>query len=92
LEYVFGALLDASVTPKQKSFLRSILRATIIAFPEPSLRTIQHLVTNGWKKYESYIPQLPADLQDFFNIEWKDYDATRNELKWRIRLLFENPM
>src|SRR5262245_59867110 len=27
LEYIFGALLGASVTPKQQSFLRSLLRA-----------------------------------------------------------------
>ena len=90
LEYIFGVLLDATVTPKQRAFLRSILRAAIISLPDPTIYTIRKLIVSGWNEYEQYIPQLPHDLQDFFYVEWRDYDATRSELKWRFRLLFEN--
>src|SRR5262249_58641365 len=41
LEYIFGALLEANVTPMQKSLLRSILRAVVIGFPQPTLQPIQ---------------------------------------------------
>src|SRR5262249_2454728 len=92
LEYIFGALLEANVTPMQKALLRSILRAIVIGFPEPTLQTIQDLITNGPEDYRQYIEKLPQDLQEFFNNEWKDYDRTRGELKWRIRLVMENDL
>src|SRR5262249_9586670 len=92
LEYIFGALLEANVTPKQKSLLRSILRAIVIGFPDPTLQTVQDIINNGLDGYRQYIQKLPPDLQDFFNKEWKDYDATRSELKWRIRLVMENDL
>ncbi len=92
LEYIFGVLLEAGVTPKQKALLRSILRAIVIGFPDPTLRTIQDIITVGPRKYQTHIDKLPADLQEFFNQEWKDYDSTRSELKWRMRLLLENDL
>jgi type IV secretory pathway VirB4 component len=92
LEYIFGALLEANVTPMQKALLRTILRAVIIAFPNPNLHTIQDIITNGPSPYKEYIDQLPPDLQEFFTKEWKDYDRTRGELKWRFRLLLENDL
>src|SRR5262249_32437823 len=92
LEYIFGALLEANVTPKQKSLLRSILRAIVIGFPDPTLQTVQDIINNGLDGYRQYIQKLPPDLQDCFNKEWKDYDATRSELKWRIRLVMENDL
>src|SRR6266702_2532683 len=36
LEYIFGAILEATATPMQKALLRTILRAVIIAFPNPT--------------------------------------------------------
>ena len=92
LEYIFSVLLEANVTPMQKALLRSILRAVVIAFPEPTLQTIQDIITSGPAKYRPYIDKLPPDLHEFFNNEWRDYDRTRNELKWRFRLLLENDL
>jgi transposase len=43
-------------------------------------------------RYKGYIANLPPDLQEFFENEWRDYDATRSELKWRIRLVLENEL
>src|SRR6266536_678594 len=73
LEYIFGALLEANVTPKQKALLRSILRAVVIGFPNPTLQTVQDLINHGPRPYQRYIDQLPEDLQLFFNKEWGDY-------------------
>src|SRR5262249_30259213 len=71
---------------------RTILRAVVIGFPEPTLQTIQDIITNGPEGYRQHIAQLPPDLQEFFNNEWKDYDRTRGELKWRMRYLLENDL
>src|SRR5215831_18615000 len=92
LEYIFGGLLEANVTPLQKGLLRTLIRAVIIAFPNPTLQTIWRLLTAGWEPFKEYVPQLPTDLQDFFKYEWRDYDRTRGELKWRFRLLLENDL
>ena len=95
LEYIFGSLLDANVTPKQKSLVRSVLRAVIVGFPNPTLHLVRNIISLSpieLRRYQSNINQLPPDLQDFFNLEWKDYDTTRNELKWRMRLLLENDL
>jgi len=87
IEYVLGALLEAKITPMQKSFFDSLLHAVILAFPNPSLTTIQDLLTHGPAHFEQYTRNLPEDLQNFFKIEWRDYDRTRGELKWRMRLI-----
>lgn len=92
LEYVFGALLDATTTPKQKALLRTILRAVVTGFPDPTLHTVQNIINKGPAPYTTYIQQLPPDLQDFFNNEWKSYESTCTELKWRIRLVMENDL
>jgi type IV secretory pathway VirB4 component len=92
LEYIFGVLLDASVTPMQKSLLRSILRAVVTAFPEPTLHTIWELIIRGPAQFREYIDRLPDDLREVFTTEWKSYDRTRSELKWRMRLLLENDL
>lgn len=90
LEYIFSGLLDAQATAKQTGFLRSILRAVILAVPNPTLSTVQDVISNGPQKYKNEIRNLPPDLQDLFGSEWKTYENTREELKWRLRLLMEN--
>ena len=87
IEYVLSALLEARLTPMQKSFFDSLIRALILAFPEPTLLTVQSVINEGPKPYQRYIQALPDDLQRFFQYEWSDYDRTRSELKWRLRLI-----
>jgi hypothetical protein len=89
LLYIFGALLDAEVTAMQEAFLRPLLRAIVVAHPEPTLATLQRIITNGPK---GQFTDLPPDLQEFFEVEWSDYVTTRNQLKWRMRLLLDNPL
>jgi hypothetical protein len=96
VEYIFGAMLEASVTPKQKGLLRSLLRACVMGIPNSTVLTIQDLIISGPENYRHYIQHLPPDLQHLFdtskNGEWHSYDATLNELKWRMRLLLESDL
>jgi hypothetical protein len=87
IEYILGALLEAKITPMQQSFFHSLLNAVMLAFPEPTLLTVQSLINDGPKRYAEYIDRLPEDLQRFFDQEWGDYERTRSELKWRLRLI-----
>jgi hypothetical protein len=92
LEYIFSSLLESKMTPLQTVLFRSVLRALIIAFPNPTLDTFRDLITNGYKKYDEHIRKLPQDLQDFFYKEFdtKIYEDRKREITWRLRLLLEN--
>jgi hypothetical protein len=92
LEYIFSSLLESKMTPLQTVLFRSVLRALIIAFPNPTLETFRDLISNGFGKYEEYIQKLPQDLQDFFYNEFntKVYEDRKREIVWRLRLLLEN--
>lgn len=93
IEYIFGAILGAGITPKQQALLRSLLRACIIGIPSPTLLTVQDLLIRGPEPYHSHIKSLPSDLQYLFDTGrkggWSTYDTTRNELNWRLQLLLE---
>jgi hypothetical protein len=92
LEYLFASLLEFKMTAMQTTLFRSVLRALVIAFPNPTLETFRDLLTNGYEKYRSYIEQLPADLQDFFNKDFNErgYADRRREVLQRLRLLLDN--
>ena len=92
LEYIFSSLLESKMTALQTVLFRSVLRALIIAFPNPTLETFRDLISNGFGKYEQYIQKLPHDLQDFFYTEFntKIYEDRKREIVWRLRLLLEN--
>jgi hypothetical protein len=87
--YIFGGLANASITAKQEAFLRPLLRGMILAFPEPTLATLQKVI-NDKREYDQYIAKLPDDLRHFFDVEWSEYNSTRSELTWRLRLLLDN--
>ncbi|UPJ35866.1 hypothetical protein IVB45_02300 [Bradyrhizobium sp. 4] len=90
LLFLFTAIAEnAKVTPKQEAFLRPLLRAMVTGFPDPTLATLQTVI-NDKRPFQSHIQQLPPDLRNFFDVEWGDYDATRSELTWRLRLLLDN--
>jgi hypothetical protein len=92
LEYVFSSLLESKMTPLQTVLFRSILRALITAFPNPTLETFRDILTNGIERYADYVGKLPQDLKDFFLKEFntKVYEDRRKEIVWRLRLLLEN--
>ena len=90
LEYIFGALLQGALTPKQSAFFRAVLRSLILAFPNPTLEDFRQIVANGKRHVSNIIPKLPKDLQDFYNVEFSQYDSTRSEIMWRLRIVMEN--
>jgi hypothetical protein len=92
LEYLFGSLLEFKMTAMQTTLFRSVLRALVMAFPNPTLETFRDLLSNGTAKYEVYIRQLPPDLQDFFAKDFneKGYADRRREVLQRLRLLLDN--
>ena len=92
LEYLFASLLEFKMTAMQTTLFRSVLRALVIAFPNPTLETFRDLLTNGYDRYKSYIQNLPTDLKDFFQNDFneKNYTDRRREVLQRLRLLLDN--
>jgi hypothetical protein len=92
LEYLFASLLEFKMTAMQTTLFRSVLRALVIAFPNPTLETFRDLLTNGYDRYTSYIQTLPPDLKDFFKNDFneKNYSDRRREVLQRLRLLLDN--
>ncbi|HVC52560.1 MAG TPA: hypothetical protein VND87_11110 [Stellaceae bacterium] len=92
LEYLFASLLEFKMTAMQTTLFRSVLRALVVAFPNPTLETFRDLLTNGYDKYKDHIANLPPDLQDFFYRDFneKNYVDRRREVLQRLRLLLDN--
>ena len=92
LEYLFASLLEFKMTAMQTTLFRSVLRALVLAFPNPTLDTFRDLLTNGYDKYKEHIAALPPDLQDFFHKDFneKSYLDRRREVLQRLRLLLDN--
>jgi len=92
LEYLFASLLEFKMTAMQTTLFRSVLRALVTAFPNPTLETFRDLLTNGTAKYQEHIKQLPPDLQDFFYNDFpeRNYADRRREVLQRLRLLLDN--
>jgi hypothetical protein len=92
LEYLFASLLEFKMTAMQTTLFRSVLRALVIAFPNPTLETFRDLLTNGYDKYKDLIAALPLDLQDFFYKDFneKNYVDRRREVLQRLRLLLDS--
>lgn len=80
------------MTAMQTTLFRSVLRALILAFPNPTLETFRDLLINGYEKYASHIATLPPDLQDFFHRDFneRNYADRRREVLQRLRLLLDN--
>ena len=80
------------MTAMQTTLFRSVLRALVSAFPNPTLETFRDLLTNGYEKYKEHIEKLPPDLKDFFYKDFneKNYADRRREVLQRLRLLLDN--
>ena len=92
LEYLFASLLEFKMTAMQTTLFRSVLRALVSTFPNPTLETFRDLLTNGYEKYKEHIEKLPPDLKDFFYKDFneKNYADRRREVLQRLRLLLDN--
>ena len=93
LEYLFASLLDFKLTGTQSMLLKSVLRALVVAFPEPNLSHFHELMArDGEKKYAQYMPKLDTDLQNFFAHEYNSVNIRerRQEVLQRLRLLLDH--
>jgi hypothetical protein len=92
LEYLFGSLLEFKMTALQTTLFRSVLRALVIAVPNPTLETFRDLLSNGPEKYQQHFAKLPAELQEFLNKDFNErmYVDRRQEVLQRLRLLLDN--
>jgi hypothetical protein len=92
LEYLFASLLEFKMTAMQTTLFRSVLRALVTTFPNPTLETFRDLLSNGYEKYATYVARLPHDLKDFFEKDFNDrsYADRRREVLQRLRLLLDN--
>jgi hypothetical protein len=91
MEYLFSGLLEAQMTPLQRTLFRSVLTA-MMAIPNATIETLRDLITNGLEPYQQYIDTLEKDDRDFFAKEFdtKTYAETRHQIVWRLRLLMSN--
>jgi hypothetical protein len=71
---------------------RSVLRALVVGFPNPTLETFRDLLANGYEKYAAHIEKLPPDLREFFHKDFneRNYADRRREVLQRLRLLLDN--
>jgi hypothetical protein len=92
LEYLFASLLEFKMTAMQTTLFRSVLRALVVGFPNPTLETFRDLLANGYEKYAVHIEKLPPDLREFFHRDFneRNYADRRREVLQRLRLLLDN--
>jgi hypothetical protein len=96
LEYIFSALLETKLTPKQTTLFRCCL-ALMLKIPNATIETFRRVLVHGWKPYEPYVMELDEDNRDFFHVEGRksefdggQYNETKQEVLQRLRLLVSN--
>lgn len=62
LEYIFSALLETKLTPKQTTLFRCVL-ALMLQIPNATIETFRKVLVHGWKDYEPYVMQLARRRQ-----------------------------
>jgi hypothetical protein len=94
LEYVFSGLLEAKLTPLQKTLFRNLLPALVECVPNPTLATFRDIVANGLDRYRQYFDKLEPTIKRFLDTQFdsKTYLDTRNQLVWRLDFLMTNPL
>jgi len=93
LEYLFSALLSAPMTPKQSTLFSGVL-TLLVTVPNATVETLRQVFQTGWKSFERYVQALPKREREFFTegaFDSKGYTATKEEVLWRLQLLFRNP-
>jgi hypothetical protein len=96
LEYIFSALLETKLTPKQTTLFRCVL-ALILRIPNATIETFRKVLVHGWKDHEPYVMTLDEDNRDFFYVEGRksefdggQYQETKQEVLQRLRFLVSN--
>lgn len=78
--------------PNQTVLFRSVPRALITTFPNPTFETFREIIANGIERYREHIDRLRQSLQDFFykDFNTRTYESRRPDITRRIRRLLEN--
>ena len=98
IQYLFAGILGgaAELTPKQNIFFRFIARL-LFKLPEVMGRNATLLdmlaITVDIDPYREVIEALPPLQRDFFlrDFEGRDFKATREQLRYRLNGILENP-
>lgn len=96
LEYIFSALLETKLTPKQTTLFRCCL-ALMLKIPNATIDTFRRVLVHGWQDQSRYVMELDEDNRDFFFVEGRksefdggQYSDTKQEVLQRLRLLVSN--
>jgi len=93
-DYIFGALLDADMTQKQRLVFRYIARL-MLAIPGATIHTLRDLLDpqTGNDLYQTHAGKLTAPIRAFFEGEFldKSYIGTRKQILRRLWGILENP-
>lgn len=90
-DYMFGSLLGAELTQKQRVIFRYIARL-MLAIPGATIRTLIELMTDA-TPYFQYISELPPSARMFFETEFphKSFADTKRQIQRRLWGILENP-
>jgi len=93
-DYIFGALLDADMTQRQRLVFRYLARL-MLAIPGSTIHTLRALLDpqSGNDLYQAHADKLAAPIRAFFETEFldKQYIGTRRQVLRRLWGVLENP-
>jgi hypothetical protein len=93
-DYIFGGLLAADMTQKQRLVFRYLARL-IIQIPNANIHTLRQLLdpTIGNDLYQAHADRLTPAIRAFFETEFldKQYLGTRRQVLRRLWGILENP-
>lgn len=92
IAYFMGSLLDSPMTAKQEGLFRRVARA-VMALPQPTLlkllRVMEGKLGIDFMGHDEWSREVQAFLDGPF-LSDPDFRATREQLSWRIRRMFED--
>jgi len=90
--YIFGALLNADLTNRQRVIFRYLARLLMVV-PYATITTLRDFLQTP-EKTAPYIGKLEGNTREFFRTQFfsKDYDDTRQQILTRIWGVLENPV
>ncbi len=95
LQYLFSSLLEVQMTGLQKTLFSAILEV-LLKTPNATIEHFRDILNYGVEGYEDALAKCSTDTRNFFTYgkptEFNNstYKDTKDQLKWRLRLLLQN--
>lgn len=94
LRYIFSSLLEVQMTGLQKTLFSAIIEV-LLHTPNATIEHFRHILNYGVDDYQDALAQCGTDTKNFFTlkpIEFNNstYKDTKDQLRWRLRLLLQN--